>query len=124
MEKGNFIRLVEKYARDPAVKGSLNILAKPPGRKPRQRHVELSTWYNSLNESEREKVKSIAEMTLDLGFFNLLCLLDGVTILSPEYKNGRFELFFRDGNQANLINDEGKDTEELHDLYNIRINED
>ena len=118
MEKEDFIRPLKKTVRDSALRCSFEIITNPPGRSPDQELVELSMWYNALAESDKKMVIKAAQITLDQGIFNFLCILDGVDLLSEDYKGGDFVLSFRRSGQDIVINSKQKDLEELHDIYN------
>lgn len=121
MKKEEFIGSIKKYVRDSAVKGSFEIIVKPPGKAPNQELVGISTWYNSLSAEDKEMTKKVAQMTLDQGIHNFLCVLDGVTVLDDQYKGGSFALSFRSEGKEITINDKRDDFEELHDIYNWEI---
>jgi len=118
MEKENFIRPLKKTVRDSALRSSFEIITNPPGRSPARELVELSRWFNALTESDKKMVIKAAQMTLDQGIFNFLCILDGVDLLSEDYKGGTFVLSFRRHGQEVVINSMQNDLEELHDIYN------
>ncbi|MGE0133398.1 MAG: hypothetical protein AB7U82_35425 [Blastocatellales bacterium] len=118
MEKEKFVQLLKKVVRDSAVKSRFRSIANPPGRAPAQELVNMSEWFNALSESDKKMVVKAAQMTLDQGIFNLLCILDGVALLGGDYKGGDFVLSFRRHGQEIVINSKQNDLEELHDIYN------
>lgn len=121
MEKADFIKLVRTAVRDSAVKSNFEILITPPGKEPNRDLVEISEWFNSLTKKDREMVRRVAEMTLDQGIYNFLCILDGVKGLGKEYSDGNLVLLFKNKNKEVVINDKEKDFEELHDIYNLEV---
>ncbi|HKQ72705.1 MAG TPA: hypothetical protein VJ810_03185 [Blastocatellia bacterium] len=118
MEKENFIQHLKKTVRDSAINSSFKTITNPPGRSPAQDLVELSMWFNALAESDKKMVKKAAQMTLDQGIFNFLCILDGVGLLGEDYRDGDFILSFRRRGEEEIINSKQNDLEELHDIYN------
>lgn len=124
MEKVEFIQLLKKGVRDSAVNSSFQVIANPPGKSPAQDLIKVSRWFNALAETDKKMVIKAAQMTLDQGIFDFLCILDGVALLGERYKDGSFVLSFRTENQEVLINDKQSDLEELHDIYNaLTLNE-
>lgn len=121
--KDEFIGLIKKYVRDSAVKSNFELIADPPGKSPSQALLTVSKWFNSLNKEDQEMTQKIAQMTLDQGIHNFLCILDGVKILSGKFESGEFILLFKNEDEGVRINDKGTDLEELHDVYAWEINQ-
>jgi hypothetical protein len=117
MNKEDFVTLIKKYIRDPAVKSNFKAIVRPPGSSPEQELVKISEWYNSLSELDKAMVIRVAEMTLDQGIFDFLCVLDEVLIIDERLKKGKLLLVFRENDKEFVINDKEKDLEELHDIY-------
>lgn len=68
-----------------AVDGAKSLLARPPGRAPNPRLVELSQWYTGLSEADRAQIDAIIAMTADLAAFNAAAVLDGsARVLPPD----------------------------------------
>lgn len=82
----------------------------------RKKHVELSNWYNSLSDENKQMVLSMMEEAVDSALFGLLCVIDGIRTIEESEEKTTFQvLSIRDGEKT-LVNNE--DEESLHDLYN------
>jgi hypothetical protein len=64
-----------------AIHGVLENLAEPPGRRPRQDLVDLSSWFNGLDEDGRDRVREVVRYSVDGAVFGMLAALDGVRAL-------------------------------------------
>ncbi len=120
MNGNEFVEAVKSHVRDVAVEDTIEFIKRPPGRKPRKKHVELSNWYNGLSEGDRNMVARMMEEAVDSSLFGLFCVIDGVRTIEESEEKTNFQLFgFKDDEQT-LINNE--DDESLHDIYNTLTN--
>ena len=115
MDSQEFIDAVKLAVRDSAVSGTLEILRRPPGRRPKQEIIEMSEWYNSLDMDQRRMVASVIKQAADSAVFGFLCVLDGVLAVENSPQKGRFELRYVKDGVALLNPPEG---EMLHDIFN------
>ena len=60
-----------------AIDGVLRHLAHPPGRRPRQDLVDLSSWFNGLDEDGQDRVREVVRLSVDQAVFGMLAGLDG-----------------------------------------------
>lgn len=115
-----FVEAVKNHVRDAALEDTVEFIKKPPGRKPRRKHVELSNWYNSLSEGDKNMVTRMMEEAVDSALFGLLCVVDGVRAIEDSDEKTNFQLYGIKGDEQTLINKE--DDESLHDIYNSLTN--
>lgn len=116
MNAEEFIEQVVKYVRDPSVTGTFGFLLKPPGRKPRERHVRISNWLNQLPEEQQDLARQVIEDSVDAAMFNILCVFDGVKKIEDKAGDSQYQLVYEAEGCRNLINDPNQDY--LHDIYN------
>ncbi|WEK56076.1 MAG: hypothetical protein P0Y55_08520 [Candidatus Cohnella colombiensis] len=101
-----------KELRDESIESTYTFFIKPPGRKPRKRHVELSNWLNALDDKDKVMLREFIKEGIDASLFGLLCIFDGVR----KVKAGEFKLsYIEEGREIKLNESEKVD---LHDLYN------
>lgn len=81
MQTDEFIEAVYLAVYKTTIDGALRLLATPPGRRPHADLVDLSAWYNSLDERGREKVAGIVRLTADHAVFGMLSSIDGARSL-------------------------------------------
>jgi hypothetical protein len=81
MHPDEFIEAVYLAVYKTTIDGVPRLLAKPPGRKPQADLVDLSVWYNGLDDQGREKVAGIVRLTTDQAVFGMLASIDGVRSL-------------------------------------------
>lgn len=97
------------------------MLERPAGRKPEQSVVELSEWYYSLSDADREKLMEAVQHAVHASIFTFLCVLDGVSTIEDTQNKGELELHYvRDGVRI-LLND--REEECLHDIYQGEVYE-
>jgi hypothetical protein len=114
MNMEDFIHVLKQVVRDAAIDESINVLDRPPGRRPSVKLQEQSQWYHSLKEEDKRVLAQIIAEISDRVIFGFLCVLDGVRAVEDDKLKGRFELrYLKDGvvilNPPNGIM--------LHDLY-------
>jgi hypothetical protein len=77
MEQEEFIGAVCFAVYKATIDGVVSLLVQPPGRNPRPVLAELSTWYNGLENYERNHVKDVVRLSVDQAVFGMLAALDG-----------------------------------------------
>lgn len=101
MNTEEFVDAVRIYVRDAAVADVLSVLRRPPGRRPDQRLLERSAWYNGLAAADARCVDEVVADAVDAAIFGLFAALDGSrTIVDGEH----FELRHV-GGTTTLLND-------------------
>ncbi|GGH04548.1 hypothetical protein FAZ19_05565 [Sphingobacterium alkalisoli] len=116
MKSEEFIKSIKVVVSQGAINDVLESLSDPPGRKPNNELVEISNWYNSLDQEGKSFIKKIVEMGVDTSMFGFLCVLDGVRVIESTIDKGNFELYYAKGKSTTLLNDPQE--EYLHDIYN------
>jgi len=116
MEGSEFVEAVKRYVRDQSIEDNLDLFSDPPGRAPQPELVQLSKWYNALDDHGKEMVRRVVRESVDAGLFSLFCVLDGVRTIEDRDPKGEFKLYYVNGEEKVLLND--FDKEFLHDLYN------
>jgi hypothetical protein len=118
MNQEEFIRIIKIAVEQPSIDGVVSSLKLPPGKKkPEEFLVQLSIWFNQLNEVEKEQVKNIIKMAVKHSIFGFLCVLDGVRSIR-ETNDGIdpvLKLIYNDSENEIVLNDPEQDF--LHDIY-------
>jgi streptomycin 6-kinase len=78
LDRHRFVDVLRIAVQDQAATGTINLLSKPPGRKPADELAVLSAWFTSLAPQDRQNVERVIEMTAADATFGILCILDGV----------------------------------------------
>ena len=116
MNSEEFVKAVKLQTSDAAVDGTIKCLKRPPGRKPAERLLQLSHWYNQLPEKDQEMLKMALREAAEMAVFEFLCVLDGVSVIEDGRHKGELELYFVKSEERTQLNDPAK--EELHNLFN------
>lgn len=115
----DFIFKIKQVVYQSAVKGSVALLQKPPGRKPSSELRALSKWYNQLGEPDKEMVYSVIKLAAKQTTFGMLAVLDGVRQIDENNPKGVLELYYTKDSQKVLLNDPNVDN--LHELFNRQV---
>src|SRR5436190_3459651 len=115
MTPDTFISSIKTVVHDSSVRGVVETLEHPHGRRPQQRLVELSQWFSSLAASDRARVEQVVQLAVHSGIFGMLAVLDGVSAIESGPDKGRLELSYRRGDERHILTDERQ--EFLHDIY-------
>ncbi len=115
MDKREFVAAIRSEVLEEAIASVKSNLNAPPGRKPSERMIHLSTWYNNLDESNKNIVLEIVRESAETSVFGFFCVLDGVRSIESNDK-GVFKLYHEKEHNAVLLN--GEDQEYLHDILN------
>jgi hypothetical protein len=110
--KAEFVEACRDHVYGAAVRDTIAVLADPPGRLPSPRLVQLSEWYRSLSDADRENVVGVARIAADAATFGMLCVLDGARSAVDGVGYFRVEAMGRDGRRISL-GEEGS----LHEAY-------
>ena len=85
------------------VKGLVEAIEAPPGRKPSPNLLRVSAFYKKLNDADREAFVTALGMAARGALGEFFCVLDGIMAFEYEHK-GRLELFYRSPDQDVLLN--------------------
>lgn len=114
MSPEEFVEAVRDVVMESAVNGTISVFKSPPGRRPASELVELSRWYLSLREEDRNMVRRVLAFGVRDAVFGLFCVIDGVRQIEPEGPKGDLELVFRkDGVETHLGGSRGAVLHEL-----------
>jgi hypothetical protein len=114
--KEDFVKAVKLETSDAAVSGTIKSLTRPPGRKPSERLVLLSSWYNQLSSKDQEMLTEALREAAEMAVFEFFCVLDGVAAVEEGSDKGELELYLVKSEEKTRLNDPRQ--EELHDLFN------
>ena len=105
MRTHEFVEAVYAAVYRTAIDGVIRLLAQPPGQHPSPVLSEISNWYNSLDENERDRVREIVRLSVDQAVFGMLASLDGSRSLGQ--------------NSELSLGADGKDLTADHDLHDL-----
>lgn len=114
MNKKQFIEITKSEVKEVSVSGIIQVLTKPSGRNPAKNLVELSDFYNRMNNDERQKIHEIISLAIDNSIFGFLCVIDGVRAIEDTAPFGKLKLSYVNNDVEIVLND---DDEYLHDIY-------
>ena len=103
MDAKEFVESLKSECRDAAVTGCVEDFTSPPGRHPDPELVELSQWFASLSEKDREMVVRVMSEAADATLFGVLCVLDGVRAIEGAGTKSTFHLTAIKNNQESSI---------------------
>jgi hypothetical protein len=116
MTSEEFVRAVKIQTSDAAVHGTVAILEKRVGRKPREQDVRLSEWYTRISEADQQMVLLALKESAELAVFEFFCVLDGVAVIEDTPEKGDLELYFIKNSERTRVNLPAG--EELHNIFN------
>jgi hypothetical protein len=116
-----FISSIKTVVHDSGVRGVVETLQRPHGRRPAPRLVELSQWFGSLSEADRARVEQVIQLAVHSGVFGTLAVLDGASAIEDGPNKGRLELSYQRGDERQLLTDQRQ--EFLHDIYQSQVYE-
>ena len=94
MNGSDFVNAIRISVVDNSIKSVLTNLASPPGRTSAKQLVDLSQWYNSLNESDRGIILKLVEASVETAVFGFLAVLDGVRVIETGENKGELQLYY------------------------------
>jgi hypothetical protein len=115
MNPEEFIKVIRLVVRDSAIESTMENLEVPPGRKPSEKELQRSKWFNQLPEENKTDINNIVTEAVDEAVFGFLAVLDGVRAFTNE-KEAMLELVYKNGESRELLN--SPEEIDLHDLYN------
>ena len=92
MDASKFVESLKTECRDAAVKGCVETLISPPGRKPAHSLVEISNWFVALSTKEQEMVIRAMSEAAGATLFGVLAVLDGVRPIEGVGEKSEFHL--------------------------------
>lgn len=106
MNAQDFVEVVKTAVYGGAVKGTLDVLQRPPGRCPDASLIELNQWFSRLGAEDHRKLIQVIELAADQASYNFLLVLDGLLAVEPAGKKGELELSYSDGITRTRLNSE------------------
>jgi hypothetical protein len=116
MQAQQFVDAIKIAVVDGSIQSIKSNLSQPPGRKPEQKLVEMSAWYNKLTDEDKKMVLRIVRESIETSVFGFLCVLDGVSAIEDGEVKGKLNLFYEKHGKQQLLNDPQE--EYLHDIFN------
>ena len=98
-----------------AAEGTMQVLERPPGRRPASEIQELSKWFQRLSATDRDALAKVTKFAARQAVHNFLALLDGIAAFEPIGPKGKLELYYVKDGSRTLLNDEN--AEELTSLF-------
>ncbi|WP_284140760.1 MULTISPECIES: hypothetical protein [unclassified Virgibacillus] len=119
MNNEDFVKNIIEVVREESITDSVEDLIDPPGRKPSSEDIELSSWFNQLDDTDREKLIEVVKRAVDTSIFGLFAVLDGVRTIESDTNKGKLELFYKKDENSILLNNPKEVY--LHDIFNKQI---
>lgn len=107
------LRIVVAKSSIRAVKANITT---PSGKVPQDKYIVMSSFHNSLSDTDKGVIDLIVKESVDTAIFQFLSVIDGV--VSIDNNGGELKLYYDANNEKILLNDSNEDY--LHDLYNAR----
>lgn len=122
MKITEFVHAIKIQTSDAAVKGVIRCLTNPPGRKPNEHLLQLSEWYNQMDDQDQSMLRKAIREAAEMAVFEFFCVLDGVSVIEDTPEKGELVLHYTKGTEKLLLNNPRG--EELHNLFNALCGED
>ena len=106
LNRQRFVDALRIAVQDQAATGTINLLSRPPGRKPAEELVALSAWFTGLALQDRQNVERVIEMAAADATFGILCVLDGVRAIEDRPDKGTLDLRYRRNSTDISLNDD------------------
>lgn len=116
MTSEEFVKAVKVQTSDAAIEGTIRSLKRPPGRKPSEKLLTLSSWFNQLEKKDQDMLREALREAAEMAVFEFFCVLDGVSAIEDTSQKGNLELHFNKNAERRQLNDPQQ--EELHNLFN------
>jgi hypothetical protein len=115
MNPNSFVSALVETVHDASIDGVFATLAKPAGRRPSPRLLELSTWYLSLPAEDQARLRQVIEQAVHATLVGCLCVLDGARTIEDTDDKIELHLVAVKGNSRVRLN--SPEDEYLHDKY-------
>lgn len=115
MNSAEFVGAVKTVCSDGEAEGIIRSFRNPPGRRPSNRSMRLSKWFQQLSVNDQEMLREALTDTAERVVFGIMCVLDGARAIESGPEKGSLELYYVKGDQRVLLND--PQNEELHHLF-------
>ncbi|MEI7728026.1 MAG: hypothetical protein WCO56_00525 [Verrucomicrobiota bacterium] len=118
MNASEFVAALRSEVQDSAAEETIALLQHPPGKKPAPALVALSQWFNTLSETDRQRVRETVSLAAHQAVFGFLAVLDGVRVIEDGSDRGTLELHYVKAEQLVLLNAPSGPL--LHDIFQQR----
>jgi hypothetical protein len=105
MTANEFVGALRTEVLDAAAQDVISLLEHPPGRQPDPGLVTLSSWFSSLPETDKQRVREVAKMASHQATFGVLAVFDGVRVIEDGADRGQLELRHIMGDVSTWLND-------------------
>ncbi|MPZ41623.1 MAG: hypothetical protein GEU95_26980 [Rhizobiales bacterium] len=109
MNQRDFVRAIKTAVYKAAAKGTIDLLRKPPGRRPDPELIELSEWFNGLRSKDQDTCTRAVDFAARQATYNFLLVLDGLVAIEPAGPKGRIDVLYENGGTPTRLNDENAD---------------
>ena len=118
MNQEEFIKLLKRDVTKAGAEDVIENLIAPVGRKPSEKLLKMSNFYNSMDGTNKKIINEIIYEAIDTGIFGFLCLIDGVRSVNMNGEENHLKLTFinDDTGKEVILNNPNEDF--LHDIYN------
>jgi len=104
MNNKGFVEAIELIASS-ALNGLLKAIENPPGRSPSPNLVQISDFFRTLNEKDRQTFAIALELASRQSINNLFLVLDGSLAFESMAEKGQLELYYNNGKERVRLND-------------------
>lgn len=103
MDGQGFVDAIKKYVVEDVVNAEQSRLYAPAGRKPHEKHIIMSKWYNGLNDHDKSVLMEVIRDSVEMTIFSFISVIDGSSTIEHDEK-GRFKLFYEKNGVETLLN--------------------
>jgi len=107
MNHEEFVEVVRQVVLQSSIDSMKKNLESPPGRSPSKELIEMSNWYNGLEEGQKKIADKIIAESAYGAVFGFLCILDGVRAIEGKDK-GVLKLYYERRDEQILLNDQNR----------------
>jgi len=88
MDSKEFVEVLKEVIGKSSIKGVIETMIQPSGRKPDIELIKRAEWYNKLTEDDKKKVTEVVAESVQSALFGFLCVLDGVRTIEGDENKG------------------------------------
>jgi len=114
MDQNEFVEAIKIAVIESSKKSVESVLLNPPGRQPNIQSLQLSNWFNSLTDHDKEMLQRVIRESVETTVFGFFCVLDGIRAIEDGREKGSLLLYYEKHGERFLLNNPKDDF--LHDL--------
>ena len=118
MNAEDFVSAIKARVHDAAVDDVIESVTQPSGRKPPASELQLSAWYNALDESNKANVRAMVLHGVHSALFGVFAVLDGARVIEDTPQKSDFLVVQRRDGTEQIISDPARP---FHDLYQAEV---